>query len=405
MHEGVPELLAAQAFGTLTLTERQQVLVHLADCSTCQEALAGWRAVQRGVREAAAVAPPGPAVLEGALARIDAEQQMGRQVRRPADRPRPRRAHRVALVAAALIALLGASAVAVASLDPSRGAWLALERSLAVRGEKLWLKGAGCKAGSAVSYTLGTTQLKPTGGSVPPDSEGYFVGSLSVPASVPLGMHDLAVGCTGADSEPLVQHAKVKVIASVPCEQPGIHLDDPLGRSAAVKGSVVAVSGGGCRDGSRVTFTLDGKPLKETTRAWKGGGFGAFLSIPARVSVGTHKVAARCTGPDGQPLVMHTKIRIVPPLPEKPFVEADLSTGPGGPLYLKGLGCRDGSRVTFTLDGKPLKETTRAWKGGGFGTSVSIPAGMAVGTHKVAARCTGRDGRPLVMHTRFRLAP
>ena len=312
MDEGVPELLAAQAFGTLTLTERQQVLVHLADCSTCQEALAGWRAVQRGVREAAAVAPPGPAVLEGALARIDAEQQMGRQVRRPADRPRPRRAHRVALVAAALIALLGASAVAVASLDPSRGAWLALERSLAVRGEKLWLKGAGCKAGSAVSYTLGTTQLKPTGGSVPPDSEGYFVGSLSVPASVPLGMHDLAVGCTGADSEPLVQHAKVKVIASVPREQPGIHLDDPLGRSAAVKGSVVAVSGGGCRDGSRVTFTLDGKPLKETTRAWKGGGFGTSVPIPAGMAVGTHKVAARCTGRDGRPLVVYTRFRLAP---------------------------------------------------------------------------------------------
>src|SRR4029453_16671049 len=91
-HTEMSELLAACAFGTLGEADREQVDVHLAGCSACRQQLAGWRVVGRGVQEAAEVAPPGPGVLERALARIDSGQAGSRrQVWRAPDRGRPGR--------------------------------------------------------------------------------------------------------------------------------------------------------------------------------------------------------------------------------------------------------------------------------------------------------------------------
>jgi hypothetical protein len=79
------------------------------------------------------------------------------------------------------------------------------------------VKGAGCRAGGTVTFTLdGKLRL---GVAKATDAEGLFFAELRIPAATPPGEHELAAACTGGDGKPLVQHARLLVVS---------HIEPPL---------------------------------------------------------------------------------------------------------------------------------------------------------------------------------
>ena len=154
-----------------------------------------------------------------ALTRIDAQrQQVPHQAPVPTPQPRqgPRRPRRRRAVrgAAALAGLLALTTTAVATLYNPTGIDVA---GAAVPGGVAVVKGAGCKAGSAVTFTLDDkTRL----GVTKAFAEGLFSAELRIPAATPLGRHQLTAVCTGGDGKRLVQHAKLLITKPEPPSAP-----------------------------------------------------------------------------------------------------------------------------------------------------------------------------------------
>jgi hypothetical protein len=326
---------------------------------------------------------------------------------------RPRRVRKVAMLAAALAALLAASAAAVASLSLSEPDFLEPDGTV-VRGKELFVKGGSrCRVGpeNPVSFTLDGRPLRvihlERAGRVP--DLPYFSATVAIPAGTSPGRHQLAARCTGVDGKPRnLPAATVQVLATTPpeAEEPAFDAGSTGGPAPAYRGAPglntgVSVKGKGCRKGSRVAFTLDGRPVRADIDLFEGG-FAGGVTIPQSTGLGVHDLAVRCTGVDGRPLVQQAKIRVLPPEPERLVfaVEWFDPAVPGGTAGVKGYGCRPGSRVTLTLDGAPVEADLRA-DGGAFHAEVPVPSNITPGTHELAARCRGTKGQLLRSHDRL----
>jgi hypothetical protein len=367
--------------------------------------------------------------LLAALTRIDQQRQPASQqasvpTTEPHRRPRRPRLRRALLATAVLAGVLAVTTTAVATR--SNHAVLDVGGAVAPGGVAL-VKGAGCREGSTVTFTLddkvrlGVTKAA--------EAEGLFFAELRIPAATPLGEHRLTAVCTGGDGKRLVQHAKLLIGKPRPEPPPAPFFDvaeDP--EDPVAPGGVAVVKGAGCRAGSTVTFTLDDKTRLGVTKAYAGGPelaglFDSELRIPAATPLGEHKLTAVCTGRDGKRLVQHAKLPISKPWrPEGPVLEVAGPAVPGwdadGPhphsfAVVKGAGCRAGSAVTFALDdktrllddqtegGKVRLEVTKAQAGGVFHANLPILPGTPLGEHKLTAVCTGGDGKRLVQHAKL----
>jgi hypothetical protein len=221
-----------------------------------------------------------------------------------AQRPRLRRAVSVVAVLAGLLALTTAAVAALynpASFEPD---------GEAVAGDPYPVKGSGCQAGNSVVFTLdGRTDL----GATTARDEGIFSAEPRIPAETTPGPHDLAASCTDDQGEPLVQHATLMVVTSVPLDPPGLSAESAVADGPAV------VKGAGCREGRQVVFTLDDTIALGATSAHRGGVFSAKLRIPGETTLGVHDVTAVCTDSDGERLVQHADLVVVEPEPEPSF--------------------------------------------------------------------------------------
>jgi hypothetical protein len=217
--------------------------------------------------------------------------------------------------------------------------------------------------------------------------------------------------CTGVDGKPRnLPAATVQVLATTPPEAEELAFDAgstggpaPAYRGAPGLNTGVSVKGKGCRKGSRVAFTLDGRPVQADIDLFEGG-FAGGVTIPQSTGLGVHDLAVRCTGVDGSPLVQQAKIRVLPPEPERLefVVEAVGSVAPGGTAEVKGYGCRPGSRVALTLDGAPVKADLTI-DGGAFYGIVRVASDVTPGDYMLAARCRGAKDQPLRSQDRLRV--
>lgn len=75
------------------------------------------------------------------------------------------------------------------------------------------------------------------------------------------------------------------------------------------------------------------------------------------------------------------------------FVASD-GAYPGGPFFIKGLGCGPGAGVQVRLDGAELGSTT-AQQTGEFWANLTLPSTVELGRHTVTAACAQPGGQTL----------
>ncbi len=169
----------------------------------------------------------------------------------------------------------------------------------------------------------------------------------------------------------------------------------------AVASDPYPVKGSGCRAGSTVVFTLDGRTALGASTALGEGIFFAELRIPAKTTPGRHALAAVCSNDRGKRLVQHLKLWVVTSVPlEAPGLWGGSAVA-GGRAGVKGSGCRAGGKVVFTLDDRITLGATTAHRGGVFFAELPIPAKTALGGHDLAAACTDNHGKRLVQHAKL----
>jgi hypothetical protein len=216
---------------------------------------------------------------------------------------RTRRLTRPAFVLAAVVGLLAVGGAATAASILLSQPGLAVPDD-AYPGGPLFVKGIGCKPGTAVVIRLDGATL----GRTAAHEDESFWANLTLPSTVELGRHTVSASCTRSNGTALTQSVTVTVGTKRP---PAYLQQDFVVGGAAVLNGEFAAKGAGCKPGTTVSFSVAGATLGTAT-AGDDGGYTAVLPTTG-LGLGQHTVDAECAGRDGAAVHLSATLVIVSP--------------------------------------------------------------------------------------------